>query len=145
MQTIFNLNPFDKNMKKILIIAILPILFMYAGCDKPAVEKPENLINEKKMIGMLAEIHLAEAAYTNLRHKDSLVEKSSRANFYYSVLNKYQIPDTVFEKSLLYYASQPRNFEKMYRQVMNQLNEMEQSFSGRKNDLLDIEVQENER
>jgi predicted DNA-binding transcriptional regulator len=70
------------------------------------------------------------------------LSKSSSANFYYSVLDKYQVPDSVFEKSFIYYASQPKKFEKMYRQVMNQLNEMEQEFSGRSNDILELE-QEN--
>lgn len=88
---------------------------------------------------MLYDIHLAEATYNQMRG-DSIVRKSSSANFYYSVLAKYEVADSVFEKSFVYYASVPKNFEKMYREVMNKLSETEQEFSGRKNDVLEFET-----
>jgi hypothetical protein len=126
-------------MKQNLSILLFFSLFWIVSCDKPEVGKPENLIKEDKMIEMLKDIHLAEATFSNRRYQDTLLSKSSSANFYYSVLDKYQVPDSVFEKSFIYYASQPKKFEKMYRQVMNQLNEMEQEFSGRSNDILELE------
>ncbi|MFW5755884.1 MAG: DUF4296 domain-containing protein, partial [Tangfeifania sp.] len=67
------------------------------------------------------------------------------ANFYYSILDKHAVQDTAFEQSFVFYASQPRQFEKMYREAMNILNEMEQEYSGRKNDLLDVDVQERKK
>ena len=77
------------------------------------------------MIDILVDVHLAEAALNSRKFKDTLVGKSSSADFYYSVLQKHELQDSVFEKSLVFYASQPRRFEKMYRQVMNQLSAME--------------------
>ena len=88
---------------------------------------------------MLYDIHLAEATYNQMRN-DSIVRKSSSVNFYYSILAKYEVADSVFEKSFVYYASVPKNFEKMYREVMNKLGETEQGFSGRKNDILEFET-----
>jgi hypothetical protein len=129
-------------MKQKLSILLFFSLFWIVSCDKPVVEKPENLIKEDKMVEMLKDIHLAEATFSNRRYQDTLLSKSSSANFYYSVLDKYQVSDSVFEQSFIYYASQPKKFEKMYRQVMNKLNEMEQEFSGRSNDILELE-QEN--
>ncbi len=86
------------------------------------------------MIEMLVDIHMAEATFIHMRY-DSIVKRSTSANFYYSVLEKYQIPDSVFEKSFVYYASNPKHFEEMYREVMNKLSETEQQFSGRKEEL----------
>lgn len=86
------------------------------------------------MIEMLVDVHLAEATYREMQ-SDSIVRNSSSANFYYSVLEKYQVPDSVFEKSFVYYASHPKKFEQMYRKVMNELSAMEQQFSGRKEEL----------
>ncbi len=83
---------------------------------------------------MLVDVHMAEATYREMQG-DSIVRNSSSANFYYSVLEKYNVPDSVFEKSFVYYASYPRRFEYMYRKVMNQLSAMEQQFSGRKEEL----------
>lgn len=121
---------------RVIILSIL--VFAFVSCEKTAIEKPRHLIKEKQMINMLVDIHLAEATFNHLRN-DSIVRKSSSENFYYSVLAKYEVPDSVFEKSFVYYASNPKNFEKMYREVMNKLSETEQSFSGRKNDILEFE------
>ena len=127
-------------MYKIHLILIFGLIFNVLSCDKPSIEKPVDLINEDKMINMLTDIHLAEATFKNRQYQDSLVMKSSSASFYYSVLEKYQIPDSVFEQSYLYYISRPKKFEKMYRQVMNKLNELEEEFSGRKREQLDLEL-----
>ena len=126
-------------MKKLFIIFVF-LLTGLVSCDKLPIEKPENLISEKEMIKMLVDIHIAEATFNHMRY-DSLIKKSSSTDFYYSILDKYQIPDSVFEKSFVFYASTPRQFEKMYQDVMNKLSETEQEFSGRK-ELLEIEPRE---
>jgi hypothetical protein len=123
--------------KALLILAILGITFI--SCDKEVIPKPSPLIKEKQMINMLVDIHLAEATFNHMRY-DSIIRNSSSENFYYSVLQKYEVADSVFEKSFVFYASNPRNFEKMYREVMNKLSETEQGFSGRKNDVLEFEA-----
>lgn len=125
-------------MKKVLIILAI-FITAFVSCDKPVIEKPRHLVKEKQMINMLVDIHLAEATFNQMRY-DSIVRNSSSVNFYYSVLQKYEVPDSVFERSFVYYASNPKNFEKMYREVMNKLSETEQEFSGRKNDVLEFEA-----
>lgn len=124
-------------MKKLIVIfCILTLVFV--ACDKLPIEKPKDLISEKQMIQMLVDIHIAEATFNHMRY-DSLVRKSSSANFYYSVLNKYEVQDSVFEKSFVFYSSTPKHFEEMYKDVMNKLSEIEQEYSGRKNELLDFD------
>jgi hypothetical protein len=128
-------------MKTETKIILLFLFISFVSCSKPPVEKPEKLIQENQMIDILVDIHLAEAAFNARRHRDSQVMKSSSADFYYSILDKYQIADSVFEKSFVFYASQPRKFEKMYRQAMNKLNEMEQEYTGRKAEPQELELQ----
>lgn len=125
-------------MRKIAFILAL-LVSILISCENDVIEKPDPLVKEKKMIEMLVDIHLAEATFNHMRN-DSIVKNSSSANFYYSVLAKYEVPDSVFEKSFIYYASSPKDFEEMYREVMSKLNEIEQSFSGRKADILEFEV-----
>jgi len=115
------------------------IVIAFISCDREVIEKPRHLVKEKQMISMLVGIHLAEVTFNRMQ-TDSIVRKSSSANFYYSVLEKYEVPESVFERSLLYYASNPKNFEKLYREVMNKLSETEQGFSGRKNEILEFET-----
>ncbi len=124
-------------MKKLFAILFIAVL-AFVACDKLPVEKPENLIKKGKMIDMLVDIHIAEATYKHMRY-DSVFKNSSSADFYYSILEKYEVPDSVFEKSFIFYASTPKSFEKMYRKVMNKLSEKEQQYSGRKNELLEFE------
>ncbi|QGY44400.1 DUF4296 domain-containing protein [Maribellus comscasis] len=125
-------------MKKNIIIIIFTIL-AFAACDEPTVEKPENLVRENQMIDMLIDVHLAEATYYSRNRQDSTIKNTTSADFYYAILDKYQVPDSVFEKSLIFYLSKPKNFEKMYRKVQSRLSEMEQDLSGRKNELLEFE------
>lgn len=112
---------------------------MFVSCDNKVIEKPNQLIKEKQMIDMLYDLHIAEATYNRMRY-DSIIRNSSSANFYFSILEKYETPDSVFEKSFIYYSSTPKNFEKMYREVMNKLSESEQNYSGRKNEVLEFET-----
>ncbi|KJF42912.1 MULTISPECIES: DUF4296 domain-containing protein [Draconibacterium] len=119
-----------KNAFLILIIAV----FAFTACENEIMPKPEHLIKEKKMINMLVDVHLAEAAYNHFRY-DSAMLNSQTEDFYYSVLEKYEVTDSLFEQSLVFYESHPKNFEKMYRKVMSRLSEMEQERSGRKEEL----------
>ena len=124
-------------MKKILPILLFVLVIVAVACDKPIVPKPRHLIKEGQMIDMIVDMHLAEATHLKFRY-DTIVKSSSSVDFYYSVLDKYDVPDSVFEKSFVYYASDPKNFEKMYQKVMSQLSETEQELSGRKQNILDL-------
>ncbi len=123
--------------KKYIFIFFLLLLGM-AACEESIVEKPENLLKREKMIEMMTDMHLAEAVFQSRRYQDSLIERTTSADFYYSVLEEYNVADSVFEKSFVYYASNPREFEKMYQDVMNKLSEIEQEYSGRKKEELDL-------
>ena len=92
------------------------------------------------MIEMLADIHIAEAIHNTRAYSDSVLNNTSSEDFYYSVLAKYNVADSVFEKSFVFYASKPRDFEKMYRQVMNKLSEMEQESTERNTEALEFET-----
>ena len=124
-------------MKKNIVI-LASILLFFMACDDTVIEKPENLVKKNQMIDMLVDFHLAEATFQNRSYRDSSVAHTTSTDFYYSVLSKYEISDSVFEKSYVYYLSRPKSFEKMYRDVQNKLSEMEQEYSGRRNDVLDL-------
>ena len=128
-------------MKKSLLILFIAI-FSLLACDQPLVEKPENLIRKKLMIEMLVDIHLAEATFIIRRGEDENVRSSSSAEFYYSILEKYEVADSVFEQSFVFYASDTKEFEQIYTEVMNRLSQIEQEFSGRKNELLEFEEEQ---
>jgi len=128
-------------MRRSIQIVIFSLIIGLTACDEPIMPKPENLIKKKQMIDMLVDIHVAEATFNKFRY-DSIMRNNSSVNFYYSVLDKYQVTDSVFERSYIYYASVPKDFEKMYREVMNKLSVKEQELSGRKEQLLEFDEEE---
>lgn len=117
-----------------IVLFFLGIMLFYS-CDKTVFQKPENLVSRSKMVKMLVDIHIAEGTFNNRKYQDSLLAKSKSGDFYQSILKKYNCPDSVFEKSFVYYASEPKKFEKMYREVVNKLNEMEQFYSDQKTEI----------
>ena len=56
------------------------------------------------------------------------IQKVSSTDLYYSVLKKYEVADTVFIRSLIYYSSFPKEFEKMHVEIVDNLNQMELQF-----------------
>ncbi|HKI88773.1 MAG TPA: DUF4296 domain-containing protein [Draconibacterium sp.] len=124
-------------MRNVFII-ILFVLFAFVSCEEPPAEKPKHLIKENQMIDMIIDVQLAQAMYNSRHNADTLLKRTTPADFYYSVLDKYNVPDSLFEKSFIYYASSPKKFEKMYRKVMSKLSEMEQEYSDRPNERIDL-------
>ena len=53
------------------------------------------------------------------------LRKITQTDLYYSVLKKYSVADTVFIRSLIYYSSFPKEYEKMHVQIMDILNQSE--------------------
>jgi hypothetical protein len=95
------------------------------SCNEKDIPKPDHLIGKKKMIHMLADIHLAKA-YNQRQHNVSDSLRLSSTDLYYSVLAKYNVQDSIFTRSVIYYSSHPKLYEKMYNDVINILKEMEQ-------------------
>lgn len=109
-------------------ISILFIITICGGifsCKEKDIQKPENLIPKRKMIEMLADVHLAKAISQRQYDVPDSVKLTS-TDLYYSVLAKHNVPDSVFARSVIYYSSHPKLYEKMYNDVINILKEMEQ-------------------
>jgi hypothetical protein len=76
---------------------------------------------------MLVDIYLIQGMNTGISDPKEL-KKVSQTDLYYSVLKKYDVPDTVFIRSLIYYSSFPKEYEKMHLQIMDNLKESELQF-----------------
>jgi hypothetical protein len=76
---------------------------------------------------MMVDIYLVQGI--NIDQKtDSIHKKLTQTDLYFSVLKKYDVPDTVFIRSLIYYTSFPKDYEKMHLQMMDILKESELQF-----------------
>ena len=124
-----------------IVMLVLLLGWMGSSCEKPVVEKPKDLVSKDKMIDMLTDIHISESMYQTRRYTSQDMRKITEADLYYSVLKKYDVADSTFERSLIYYSSLPKEYERIYSRVLNKLNEMEQEINKQKNQPVDINVQ----
>lgn len=97
------------------------------SCYNTSVPKPENLIAKDKFVKMMVDVYLVQGINNGVNKIEKLKEITP-TDLYYSVLKKYSVADTVFIRSLIYYSSFPKEYEKMHVQIMNILNESEQQF-----------------
>jgi hypothetical protein len=111
-------------------IGILLFAAMLSGlssCFSTSIKKPDQLIAKDKFVKMMGDIYLVQGINIDQSKPDSL-KKFTQTDLYFSVLKKYNVPDTVFIRSLIYYSSIPKEFEKMHTQIMNKLSETEQQY-----------------
>lgn len=125
-------------MHRIIIRSLILLLFV-TSCEEETSVRPSHLISRDKMVGILVDIHLTDAAYQSRRFSSELVKQFSESDFYYSVLRKHRVADSVFESSLIYYCSKPKEFEKIYTRVINKLTEMEQEESKKTQNPVNLE------
>ncbi|WP_405400674.1 DUF4296 domain-containing protein [Maribacter sp. Asnod2-G09] len=98
-----------------LVVAML----MLSSCAEELVEKPDNLIPEDKMVAVIKEMAIVNAAKaTNLsKLRENGVEPTS------FIFKKFEIDSAQFVDSDRYYASKPLRYENMYKKVESDLEE----------------------
>ena len=115
-------------MKQLIVILLFAgILSGLSSCYNTTVPKPDKLIPKDKFVKMMIDVYLVQGI-TIGPDTSKLLKNVTQTDLYFSVLNKYSVADSVFIRSLIYYSSFPREFEKMHIQIMNNLNESELQF-----------------
>ncbi len=106
------------------ILLFAAILSGLSSCYSTSIKKPDKLIKKDKFVKMMVDIYLVQGYNIDMKI-DTIHKKLTQTDLYYSVLKKYDVPDTVFIRSLIYYSSYPKEYEKMHVQVMDILKEAE--------------------
>lgn len=103
-------------VKKILSIFVL--LTLFASCqDVEKMEKPKDLISSDKMVDVLVEVSLLQAARNY--NKNMLEEKGVDPQNY--IWDKYDIDSLQFAQSSQFYAENYRQYEQIYSRAKEQL------------------------
>lgn len=115
-------------MKHFIGIVLFALLLSgLSSCESNSIKKPDNLIPKANFVNMMVDIYLIQGINLEGNKPDSL-KKITQTDLYFSVLKKYDIPDSVFVRSVIYYSSFPKDYEKIHTQIMNILKEKEQQF-----------------
>ncbi len=106
---------------------VLCLLF-FASCNENAIEKPDNLIDEDKMVNIIYDLTLLEAARVN--NSASLRDMNIEPDEY--VYKKYKIDSLQFVNSDRYYASDIKGYSKIYDRVTKRLERETQKIDSLK-------------
>ncbi|WP_291962216.1 DUF4296 domain-containing protein [Maribacter sp.] len=101
------------------ILFLVAALLLVTSCAEELIKKPDNLIPEDKMVLIIKEMAIVNAAKaTNLgKLRENGVEPTS------FIFEKFEIDSAQYVDSDRYYASKPLRYENMYKKVESDLEE----------------------
>ncbi|MCK5839252.1 MAG: DUF4296 domain-containing protein [Bacteroidales bacterium] len=111
-------------MKKLIFINLIWLLSCSSGNNEQVVAPPENIIPKDKMVELLVDVQLIEAAIKSddTRKKDS----KTYSTYYYTFLfEKYNTTKEDFIESLRYYQQNIDDFDQMYTEVIKRLSKFQ--------------------
>lgn len=108
-------------MRKIFFLITFIILF---SCGEEVIDMPVNLISKEKMIDILYDMAIINAAKTNA---PQVMEDRNFVPMQY-IYNKYEIDSIQFVSSDLYYASKPLEYEDIYEKLEERIKKEKERF-----------------
>ncbi|MCX6252738.1 MAG: DUF4296 domain-containing protein [Bacteroidetes bacterium] len=116
-----NEHTFIRYLLFLLLIISLSGCRSYSSENLPKGLVADSIIPEKEMIGIMADVHVLEAALQMERNKNHDIRPIQ--DFYYTRLfSKYKISEKRFRKNISFYQGDPEQFKKMYDQVVEILD-----------------------
>lgn len=104
-------------------VALMTLCMLISCREKQvkAVNKPNWVIEEKKMVDIITDLRIADAAtYYNTSAPPR--DKVKDWNF---IMQKHGVQDSIFRKSHDFYAGQPEVAVKIYEEVIDRISEMQ--------------------
>lgn len=104
------------------VLAIMFFSFLFSCSEKKEEKTPDNILSEEKMSAVLIDMNLLEAsASLSFIQEGEEQEKVPQIDIY----KKHNITKKEFDESFKYYSSKPEKLNKIYEQVLNELNKMQ--------------------
>ena len=99
------------------LIFILGTVFLIS-CSNNPTPKPENLLEEEVMVNIIYDLSILQAAEGAYTYK--LADSNIEIDQY--IFDKYKIDSTTFSQNQLYYASDLSKYKKIYKKVIEKLD-----------------------
>ena len=119
-------------LSRFWVVMALCILFFSCGEKKdiPSTEvaiPSDSLISSEKMVHILADVHMIEAAL--LIERTEGIEKKEKPGLYYrGIFKKYHISQGRYDENLRFYRQNPAILTKMYDKVIEELETRQKKF-----------------
>ena len=104
----------DNNMKFFFLL-LFALFFVTTSCKEESFPKPNNLIPRDKMENIIYDLAILEA----FKLRNSAVQNYPTPTEYIKL--KYKIDSLTFAQSTQYYASDIKEYKKMYDEVKDRL------------------------
>jgi len=124
-------------MRKIFLLITFIILF---SCGEEVIDKPVNLISKEKMVDILYDLAIIDAAKSTGPH---VMENENFAPMQF-IYSKYEIDSIQFVSSDLYFASKPLEYEDIYKKIEERIKKEKERFEKLKEKKKDSLNQEEE-
>jgi hypothetical protein len=109
-------------MRKLVTIFLLFAILI--SCQKPAVSKPDNLINEEVMVDIMYDISILEA----MKSQKVVVLESNEINPSTYIYKKYKVDSLQFANSDKFYASDIKKYKEIFDKVNKRMEEKIEGF-----------------
>ncbi|WP_333809442.1 DUF4296 domain-containing protein [Flavobacterium sp.] len=103
-------------MKQLLFLWVSLLLF---SCSKNPAPNPDNLLDEEVMVDIIYDISILQAIDGSMPYK--LNEYNIEMDKY--IFEKYKIDSVTYRQNQRYYAANPRKYKKIYKKVMERLEQ----------------------
>jgi len=114
--------PFERKMLRNIVWGLL--ILTVTACEDP---KPEGILSEKEMVSVMTELYLAEEKVGKLPVSYDSIQKLKPV-FSAKAFEKAKVSDSLFQKSLEYYMTDPVKLENIYTTLVDSLNLKAQRF-----------------
>ena len=110
------------SLKHIVAVAFISVL-LSQSCSHKEESVPKEIISPDLMVAILVDVHLAEASVNVNRINEPL--RFSAGALYPLIYKAHHTDSIAFRKSFDYYLENPKKFDKIYEQVINELSKRE--------------------
>ena len=105
------------------IIYIFALLFIVVACKKNIVPKPDKFLDEKQMESLLYDLAVLESMKVSQAQMLDSLQFNSKQFIY----KKYQLDSLSLAQNMVYYASLPKDYDRIVRKVEEKLKKQRDS------------------
>ena len=105
------------------IIYIFALLLIVVACKKNIVPKPDKFLDEKQMESLLYDLAVLESMKVSQAQMLDSLQFNSKQFIY----KKYQLDSLSLAQNMVYYASLPKDYDRIVRKVEEKLKKQRDS------------------
>lgn len=115
------------------IIVIIVCTMLYSCAEEKEVVIPENVLSKEKMATVMTDIHLLEASMTlNFSNAANMINGPEMQATTVQLLKKNNVTREQYQTSFIFYAEHPDLLTEVYKQVLNNLSQLQAKVSNEK-------------